>query len=96
MSRAAVNYARNGSKLTAVAMLLPWLYALRLTATAATVYKILIIAYHVLRDGNPYQELGADHFDQYGTLARHRLLRRLERVGWESLDFLGTPPATNG
>jgi hypothetical protein len=33
-------------------------------AIVATAHKILVIAYHVLRDGTVYQELGGGFFDQ--------------------------------
>jgi len=53
-------------------------------AIVATAHKILIIVYHVLRDGISYQELGGSYFDQlHPERARNRLLRRLERLGWE-------------
>lgn len=53
-------------------------------AIVATAHKILIIAYHVLRDGTVYQERGAGYFDQlHPERARNRLQRRLERLGWE-------------
>ena len=53
-------------------------------AIVATAHKILIIAYHVLRDGTPYQERGGAYFDQlHPEQARNRLLKRLERLGWE-------------
>jgi transposase len=53
-------------------------------AIVATAHKILIIAYHVLTDGTVYPERGAGYFDQlHPERARNRLLRRLERLGWE-------------
>jgi transposase len=66
-------------------------------AIVATAHKILIIAYHVLQDGTTYQELGGDHFDQlHPERARNRLLRRLERLGWDVSISPRTPTATDG
>ena len=50
----------------------------------AITHKLIIAAYHVLRTGRAYQDLGAhylDQLDQRGT-ARH-LVRRLERLGYQ-------------
>jgi len=53
-------------------------------AIVATAHKILIVAYHVLKDGTLYHELGGNHFDQlHPERARNRLTRRLEQLGWE-------------
>jgi transposase len=63
-------------------------------AIVATAHKILVIAYHVLRDGIWYQELGGGYFDQlHPERARNRLLRRLERLGWEVSITPRTPHA---
>jgi transposase len=52
-------------------------------AALAVGHSILVAAYHILRDGVPYQDLGPDHFDR---LATHRLTRhyvgRLEQLGY--------------
>lgn len=53
-------------------------------AIVATAHKILIVAFEILRQGTVYRELGGDHFDQlHPERARNRLLRRLERLGWD-------------
>lgn len=53
-------------------------------AIVATAHKILIIAYHLLRHGTPYQERGGRYYDQlHPERARNRLLKRLERLGWD-------------
>jgi transposase len=53
-------------------------------AAMAIAHKILISAYHMLRDGVPYQDLGAQYLD---SLARQNttknLLHRLQRLGYE-------------
>jgi transposase len=63
-------------------------------AIVATAHKILIIAYHVLREGTVYQERGGGYFDQlHPERSRNRLLRRLERLGWEVSIKPRTPTA---
>lgn len=53
-------------------------------AIVATAHQILIIAYHLLRDGGVYQELGGQYFDQLNPgRATRRLTARLERLGFE-------------
>jgi transposase len=51
-------------------------------AAVAVARSILIIAYHLLRDGTRYVELGADYFDKRNqhSLEQH-LVKRLERLG---------------
>ena len=45
-------------------------------------HTILVIAYHLLRDGTTYQELGGDYFERLEPerLTRN-LVRRLEKLG---------------
>ena len=45
-------------------------------------HAILVIAYHLLKDGTTYQELGADFFEKLEPerLVRY-LVRRLEKLG---------------
>lgn len=51
-------------------------------AAMAVGHSLLIAAYHILRDGDTFRDLGADHFDR---LAKERLTRhyihRLEQLG---------------
>jgi transposase len=51
-------------------------------AAMAAGHSILVAAYHLLRDGVGYRDLGADHFDKLATerLTRH-YLHRLEQLG---------------
>jgi len=53
-------------------------------ATVAVAHSILVAAYHVLRDGTVYRDLGPRHFD---TLQRDRLtryhVRRLRDLGYQ-------------
>jgi transposase len=51
-------------------------------AAIAVAHSILIIAYHLLKDGTTYDDLGADFFDRRNQDAlEHRLVRRLEALG---------------
>ena len=52
-------------------------------ACMAVAHKILIIAYHLLRDGTVYQELGGDHYDRRSPeRTAKRLTRRLQNIGY--------------
>src|SRR5215211_759950 len=46
-------------------------------------HSILVICYHVLERGVPYEELGEDYFDRHrsGEAYAKRLVRKLERLG---------------
>jgi transposase len=52
-------------------------------AAVAVGHSILVIAYHVLERGVPYEELGEDHFHQRRSGEAHakQLVRKLERLG---------------
>jgi transposase len=51
-------------------------------ATSAVAHSILIVAYHLLKDGGTYADLGADFFDRRDQDAlERRLVRRLEALG---------------
>jgi transposase len=53
-------------------------------AAVAIAHKILVIAFHVIRDGEVYHELGDDLQDRlHPTRTIHRLTRRLENLGFE-------------
>jgi transposase len=53
-------------------------------AILATAHQILIIAYHILREGTRYQERGGDFYDRLNPeKAQRRLTERLERLGWQ-------------
>lgn len=53
-------------------------------AAVAVAHSVLVIAYHVLRDRQPYRDLGADYFDRLDRerVQRHHV-RRLEALGYE-------------
>jgi hypothetical protein len=53
-------------------------------ALIALAHTILVIAYHLLRDGVTYQELGGNYFDERDREATlRRSVRRLERLGYK-------------
>ncbi len=53
-------------------------------AAVAVAHRILILAYHVIRDGIEYRELGGDYFDrQHPEQTAHRLVRRLSNIGYD-------------
>lgn len=52
-------------------------------AAVAVAHMLLVIAYHVISRGEPYAELGANHFDELSReRVRQRLTRRLEALGY--------------
>lgn len=53
-------------------------------AAIAVAHSILVIAYHVLRDGTTYHELGRNYFDEREREAvARRAVTRLERLGFK-------------
>jgi len=51
-------------------------------AAIAVARSILVIVYHLLRDGTRYRELGADYFDKRNQeQVERRLVKRLEQLG---------------
>ncbi len=53
-------------------------------AIVAVAHSILVIAYHVLRRGEPYRELGGNYFDERKRESIvHQLVRRLEKLGYQ-------------
>jgi transposase len=53
-------------------------------AAIAVAHSILVIIYHLLRDGTTYQDLGANYFDERERQSvEHRLVHRLERLGYQ-------------
>ena len=52
-------------------------------AIGAVAASILTAAYHMLKDGTLYQDLGPDHFDKRGKGRQvHRLINRLQNLGF--------------
>jgi transposase len=53
-------------------------------AVVATAHQLLIIVYHMLRDKQPYRDLGADYFDRLNPeRTKRKLIRRIERLGFD-------------
>jgi len=53
-------------------------------AAVATGHYLAKCIYHILQDGKPYQDLGANHFNRRGNDAlKKQLLSRLERLGYQ-------------
>ena len=52
-------------------------------AALAVAHSVLVSAYHMLRDGQPYADLGPEHFDQTAAdrIQRHHV-RRLQQLGY--------------
>jgi hypothetical protein len=45
---------------------------------------MLIIAWHIIRDGTVYEELGGNHYDQlHPDRSARRLIKRLEQIGFQ-------------
>jgi transposase len=55
----------------------------RYRAVVAVMHSVLVIAYHMLRDGRPYADLGPDYFDHLHTarLEQHHV-KRLNALGY--------------
>jgi hypothetical protein len=52
-------------------------------AAVAMAHKILVIVYHMLKSGRPYQDLGDAYLDQLSrSRTKRNLVRRLERLGY--------------
>jgi transposase len=53
-------------------------------AAVAVAHSILVIAYHLIRNGTVFQDLGAAYFDQRkADSIQHQLVKRLERLGFK-------------
>jgi len=53
-------------------------------AAVAIAHKILVIAYHIIRDGTAYQDLGANFYDERDAdKVQRRLVKRLEKLGFK-------------
>jgi hypothetical protein len=53
-------------------------------AAIAVAHSILVIAYHMLKRGTEYVELGGDYFDKRNKQqVQQRLVKRLEKFGYK-------------
>ena len=56
---------------------------MRVPASAALAASILTTAYHMLKYGTLYEDLGPDYFDKRGKAKHvHRLINRLQNLGF--------------
>lgn len=52
-------------------------------AVVAVSHSVLVILYHMLREGRPYSDLGSDYFEKLeATHIEHYHVRRLEQLGY--------------
>jgi hypothetical protein len=52
-------------------------------AILALAHRVLVILYHLLRERQPYADLGAEYFDKRDTARLQRqYVRRLEQLGY--------------
>ncbi len=58
----------------------------------AVAHSVLAIAYHLLKTGRPYAELGADYFDQLDAARAARHVKRLNASGC-GVTLTPLPPA---
>ena len=64
-------------------------------AILATAHQLLIVAYHLLRDGGVYRELGGGYYDAlHPARTQSRLIRRLERLGLQVIVRPAQPAIT--
>ena len=55
-------------------------------ALVAVAHKLLIAAFHMLRTGGPFRELGEDFLDRVSrTRSTAKLVRRLAALGYDVL-----------
>lgn len=56
----------------------------RKKAIVAVAHSILIIAYHLIKNNQTYQDLGSNYFDQRNSVVTaKRMVRRLEQLGYK-------------
>lgn len=53
------------------------------SATVVIAHKILVIAYHILKTGSPYNDLGTDYLETRKPISTEELMiRRLQKQGY--------------
>ena len=54
-------------------------------AYVAVAHSMLIAIYHILKDGVPFKDLGADYYNQFNKERKiHAYLKKLKALGWEA------------
>ena len=62
-------------------------------ALVAVVHSILVIAYHLIKNKQPYNDLGGNYFDEQDSKkTAQRLAKRIEKLGYQVT--LQTPPVS--
>lgn len=62
-------------------------------AAIAVAHRMLMIAWHIIRDGTVYRELGGSHYDRlHPDRSARRLIRRLQQIGFEAILKPMAPP----
>lgn len=67
-------------------------------AIVAVAHSILVVIYHMLRDGTGYEDLGADYFRaRHAETVKRRSIKELEKLGYKViLDAEGAMPVAVG
>lgn len=54
-------------------------------AAVAVAHRILVLAYHIIRDASRYREVGGNYFARlHPEKTLQRLTRRLEQIGYQA------------
>lgn len=63
-------------------------------AYVAVAHSILIAIYHILKDGVPFHDLGADYYNQFNKERKiNAYLKKLKALGWQAPSVLTVQPA---
>lgn len=63
-------------------------------AYVAIAHSMLIAIYHILKDGTPFQDLGADYYNQFNQERKiNAYLKKLKALGWEAPAAMAVQPA---
>ena len=62
-------------------------------AYVAVAHSMLIAIYHILKDGAPFKELGADYYNQFNKEQKiNSYLKKLKALGWEVSEGMAELP----
>lgn len=63
-------------------------------AYVAVAHSMLIAIYHILKDGEKYQDLGADYYNQFNKEQKiNAYLKKLKALGWTKSNTMEEQPA---
>jgi transposase len=86
LGTAAMSVSRSKTTYLAVKYRRIQSHAGAMRAIVALEHTLLVIAWHLLKEGVAYEELGTDHYDRTNPeRAKQRLLRRMESLGFEPI-----------